>query len=241
MSNGPFHEIYKSDLQSTYALWIVPLLFLVYLVTAGRRRAAASADPAASFVWTYSLVFSLESLLDSFATGPVSRWLGIAGTAAGTILMVAFVLLGDFRVLLLVLRLARPRARWLRDAAFWTLPVPLFAWAVESGARSRWPALPDQTIWLVYELGFLALALVWRNVLVPRWVGGAESGRLGFLRGVLAYAAVYYGLWAFADVLIMVFGLDVGWALRIVPNQLYYAFWIPFVFFSFFRGPIASR
>jgi hypothetical protein len=155
--------------------------------------------------------------------------------------MVAFVLLGDFRVLLLVLRLARPQTRWLRDAALWTLPVPLLAWAVESDARSRWPALPDQTIWLVYELGFLALALVWRNVLVPRWAAEEDSRRLGFLRDVLGYAAVYYALWAFADVLIMVFGLDVGWALRIVPNQLYYAFWVPFVFFWFFGRRAAHR
>src|SRR5262245_39445845 len=190
MTNDPFFQLYSSDLQSTYALWIVPLLFLSYLATAGRRRAAASSDPAASFVRTYSLVFAVETLLDSFATGPLSRWLGIAGTTAGTVLMLAFVLLGDFRVLLLVLRLARPTAHWLRDAALWTFVVPLFAWTIDGDLRRRWPGLPEQTIWLVYEIGFFVLALVWRNLLVPRWAAAAgESARLPFLRDVLLYAA----------------------------------------------------
>lgn len=236
MTNGPFFELYSSDLQSTYALWIVPLLFLSYLAIAGRRRAVASTDPAASFVRSYSLLFAFETLLDSFATGPLSRWLGIAGTTAGTVLMLAFVLLGDFRVLVLVLRLARPPGRWLRDAALWTFVVPLLAWTIDGDLRRRWPGLPEQTIWLVYELGFFALALIWRSVLVPRWAAAAgESARLPFLRAVLLYAAVYYALWALADVLVLVLGLDVGWGLRIVPNQLYYGFWVPFVFFRFFR------
>lgn len=241
MSSGTFFELYTSDLQSTYALWVVPLLFLLYLATAGRRRASASTDPDAGFVWTYAVVFAAESLLDSFATGPLSRWLGLWGTSAGTALMVAFVLLGDYRVLYLVLRFARPRANALRDAALWTLPVPLFAWTLESDLRRRWPALPDQTIWLVYELGFLALALAWRAVLVPRWTAESAPKRAPFLRAVLAYAATYYALWATADVLVMVFGLDAGWALRIVPNQLYYSFWTPFVFWRFFREDVPAR
>jgi hypothetical protein len=234
-SSGFFFELYTGDVQSTWALWVVPVLFLVYLVTAGRRRAAASADPAAHFVWTYSVVFSVETLLDSFATGPLSGWLGLLGTAGGTALMVAFVLIGDFRVLYLVRRLARPRANPLRTAALWTLPVPLFAWALESDLRRRWPTLPAQTIWLVYELGFLALSLFWRTVLVPRWTAGEEAHRAPFLGAVLSYAVAYYALWASADALVMVFGLDAGWALRMIPNQLYYSFFVPFVFWRFFR------
>ena len=55
-----------------------------------------------------------------------------------------------------------------------------------------------------------------------------------YLRGLTTYAAVYYALWAGADVLIQWVGLDAGWALRVLPNQLYYAFWVPFAYFSFF-------
>ena len=51
-----------------------------------------------------------------------------------------------------------------------------------------------------------------------------------------SFTAAYYALWLAADVLIVVAGLDLGWALRMVPNQLYYAFWTPFVYFRFFSA-----
>lgn len=236
MTEPIFFAFYASELQQSYSLWVVPLLFLGYLLGPGRRRVGASRDPAAGFLWTYSLVFGVETLLDSFATGLAAKWLGIAGTGAGTALMVGFVLLGDWRVFVLVLRLARPKGRWLRDATLWTLLVPIVALAIESDLERRWPSLPDQTIWLVYELAFLALALLLRGLLVPRWAAASGAAeRLPYLRAVLGYVAAYYALWALADALVMAFGLDAGWALRVVPNQLYYSFWVPFVFWRFFR------
>jgi hypothetical protein len=243
MTSGPFLEFYTSDLQATYSLWVVPILFLAYLLTTGRRRADASSDPAARFVWTYSVVFAVETILDSFATGPLSRWLGMLGTSLGTAVLLTFVLLGDFRVLLLVFRLARPTARWLVQAVLWTFVVPIFAYVANGDLHSRWPTLPDQTIWLLYELGFLALALVFRSSLVPRWTSASAPGRLPFLRAVLAYVAVYYALWVTADVIILVADLDVGWGLRVIPNQLYYSFFLPFVFWRFFRedATVAGR
>ena len=51
---------------------------------------------------------------------------------------------------------------------------------------------------------------------------------------MLGYVAVYYALWATADLLILGTGRDVAWALRIVPNQLYYAWYLPFVYWRFF-------
>ena len=53
---------------------------------------------------------------------------------------------------------------------------------------------------------------------------------------VATYAAVYYALWATADVLIQVLDLDVGWALRVIPNQLYYAFYVPFAYLRYFAS-----
>ena len=39
--------------------------------------------------------------------------------------------------------------------------------------------------------------------------------------------------------------LDLGWGVRIVPNQLYYALWVPFAYWRFFSvsppGPNAAR
>ena len=70
---------------------------------------------------------------------------------------------------------------------------------------------------------------------------------LRYLRAVLAYVAVYYALWGIADVLILA-GFDAGWGLRILPNQLYYSFWVPVAWTWFFsrrydsaRSPVHAR
>ena len=52
-------------------------------------------------------------------------------------------------------------------------------------------------------------------------------------RAVLAYAVAYYALWAAADLSILA-GRDAGWALRMLPNQLYYALFVPFAFSTWF-------
>jgi hypothetical protein len=51
------------------------------------------------------------------------------------------------------------------------------------------------------------------------------------LQRCASFVVVYYGLWATSDLLILG-GLDAGWLLRAVPNQLYYAVWIPFVYLT---------
>ena len=71
---------------------------------------------------------------------------------------------------------------------------------------------------------------------LPARAGTLPPATIGFLRDAAAFAGVYYALWASADLLITFGGLDAGWAIRIVPNQLYYAFWIPFVYFRFFSS-----
>jgi len=228
-----FADFYASELQGTWLLWPVPLAFLVYLAA---TRGARGGDPDARFVRWYCVVFACETLLDSFATGPLSRWLGLHGTGTGTAVLLFFVLLGDYRVFVLLLRLARPATplgSHLAQAAAWTLPVPLFAYTSDILLRAVAGDLPPQTIWLTYELAFFALALYLRARVVPWWVGRGRPRRLAYLRAVTTYVAAYYALWATADVLILAGGLDVGWLLRVVPNQLYYSFFVPFVWFAF--------
>ncbi len=231
-----FLSFYTSDLQSLYALWPVPLLLLAWLLTTGGRK-ATTAD--AQFVRAYTIFFAVETVLDSFATGPLSRWLGISGTSAATAVLIVFVLLGDFRVLLLLQRLARPtlaRERLLAESAAWTLVVPLVALSVREVLDTVAGPLGENAIWLLYELSFLVLALWLRQVALPRWVGPGREPRLRYLRSVATYVAVYYALWASADVLIQILDLDVGWGLRVIPNQLYYALYLPFVYFRFFAS-----
>jgi hypothetical protein len=160
--------------------------------------------------------------------------------------MIVFVLLGDFRVFLLLLALLAytrddPRLpRVAGEAALWTLAVPLVAVSGEAALRSVAGDVPAQSIWLVYELAFVAMALLWRQVVVPARVPADRPRLRAYLRAVLAYVTVYYALWATADVAIMVGGLDVGWAVRIIPNQLYYALYLPFVYALFVSPRYAS-
>ncbi len=235
MDGATWHELYRSDLQSVYALVALPAFSLAYLATRGRRRAARPADPQARFVWLYSVAFTLETILDPLATGPLSRALGLSD-AAQTAAMLPFVFLGDWRVLLLVFALASAperRAQAFARSAALSLVVPAFAYSTDSLLRLRYPALPGQVLWLLYELAFLALALGLRALAVPRLAAAAGPRIQRVLRAVLAFAATYYALWALADSLILA-GFDPGWALRMLPNQLYYAFTVPFAFFAYF-------
>jgi hypothetical protein len=231
-----FAEFYKTDLQAVYALCVVPLVFLGWLLLSPAARAVAvSTLPWQRFVYAYSVVFALETILDPIATGPFVRWLGAGDTGLGTAILLTFVLLGDFRVYLLLFRLGRmerPLAQVLTEAAAWTFIVPVFAFVVDSALHAVRPGLPEQSIWLVYELAFLSIALWLRTGGIARLFPLLNDVMRVRLEAVAAYVAVYYALWASADVVIMVLRLDIGWALRVIPNQLYYAFYLPFVWFQ---------
>jgi hypothetical protein len=234
MAEAPWRAFYQSDLQSLYALVALPAAFLVYALT----RPVRSADPQARFVTLWSIAFALETILDPIATGPLAHALGLSDAAQQAV-MLGFVLLGDWRVLLLVFALAyRPerRGRAFAHSAALSLVVPILAYLGDSALRSLWPELPGQVLWLVYELGFVALALVLRRRVDRGLAAAATDAERRLLPALLLYAASYYALWASADALILA-GLDAGWGLRILPNQLYYAFTVPFAYFCYFGWP----
>lgn len=256
MTFATWQALYESDLQGAVAVTIVPFVFLLYLAAAERTAAAGIVPTAARFVRVWAATFTVLGIVDPLASGPLLRILGVADAPIATVVMVTFVLLGDFRVYLLVftlmshagarhdarvadpvfatrdaLRLVPPRAALAALGA--TLVVPLVAVAIDAGIRAHAPSAPTQTVWLAYELAFLLVALALRQWLVPARVPGTAPRLRTYLRAVLAYVAVYYGLWALANVVILA-GFDVGWALRLVPNQLYYAFWMPVAYFAFF-------
>lgn len=83
------------------------------------------------------------------------------------------------------------------------------------------------------------MAIVLRAWLVPARVPPSEPRLRAYLRAILLYVAVYYALWAAADVFILN-GIDAGWALRIVPNQLYYGLFVPFTYWAFFARRYAA-
>jgi hypothetical protein len=52
---------------------------------------------------------------------------------------------------------------------------------------------------------------------------------------VCNYVTVYYALWAGCDAIWLATSFDPVWLLRAVPNQLYYAFFVPFVWHAYSR------
>ena len=103
------------------------------------------------------------------------------------------------------------------------------------------PNLHGQWQWVIYEVSFMLLALGIRAGRMP----GLASIRAGtaqspYLRGVCGYVAIYYALWASSDLLILLGGLDFGWATRAIANQLYYAFFVPFVWLRF-RASLSAQ
>ncbi len=219
---------YHSDWMSIYALCVAPALFLLWASWAGPGRGARSLR--GRFVHLWALVFAVETVLDPFATGPLVAE-APEGVATGVSLF--FVLLGDFRVLLLAFYLAEPGvglARNARRALAFTAAVPVTAWASFNLLEALLGPLSREVLWLCHELIFVALAL---------WLR-AQFRNDRPLAEVLAYVGVYYALWAASDMLILA-GVDWGWLLRILPNQLYYAFFVPYVYVTFdWRGAEAS-
>jgi len=215
LSSDFWGSFYHSDLQSLWLLLVVPSLFLLVLLSRGRR----AGDTRSRFLHVYALAFTLETVLDLVATGPFVRVLGLDG-ALLTGWIFVFVWLGDFRVLWLVFAewdvAVQDRRAAARRAAAWTCLVPVTTGLLYAPVWLRIVEAPAQGLWLAYEALFAALAL---------WLRSRTASPSA--RAILLYAFAYYALWAAADALILS-GVDVGWALRVIPNQLYYSLYVPF-------------
>jgi hypothetical protein len=73
----------------------------------------------------------------------------------------------------------------------------------------------SRVLFLVYEIEFFLLTcalMLWHpQVKANPW-----------MRQVSQFVLLYYGLWATADAIILAAGSDLGFALRVIPNTLYY-------------------
>jgi len=228
-----WHDAYSTDFQSLWALLAIPLGFLAYLLTRGSLPGSRRGD---HFIAAYCLFWTLETLLDPIVGGPVAQALGWSEGLMGSATLFLFVYLGDLRVFVLFFGLCEGGA--LKRAMAFALIVPVITGVVYGTASWLYPGLAGQWMWLIYELGFAAMA-VW---LVRWWTPASCPTEREELRSMLsscgAYVASYYLLWASCDVLILL-GVDEGWGLRMLPNQLYYALWVPFVYVRYWstRSP----
>jgi hypothetical protein len=231
-----WHAVYYSDLQSLYALIVIPLAFLAWRAASAPDLARGIVPEASRFVAGLSLFFAVATMIDPLSTGPLVRTEVLRDTLAPTLIPFFFVLLGDLRVLLLAIGVARPD-RSLKQNLIWaggmTLIVPVVTGVGELVVGLLWEEVHSQIRWMIYEFSFLMLSIFLSRSWIPRTLGNSSPAAT-YLRALFGFSAAYYALWLIADVFIVVAGLDLGWAIRIVPNQLYYAFWVPFAYWRFF-------
>jgi hypothetical protein len=209
-----WQDFYNAGWQFPWAVMAVAFAFALYRAIARERRKSALDPAQAKFVSIWTTLFLVETLLDPVATGPLAK--ALRSAAASQLLGLTFVLLGDFRVYWLVLRFRTPEQTSARAAL---------------AGLARLSAGPEQAMWLTHELISLGVVFALARFALPSELTHARSAAL--VRSVLGYVAAYYGLWAAADVLILA-GIDAGWCVRLVPNQLYYGLFVPFVWWRFF-------
>lgn len=201
-----FQSFYESSFQHPWSLLVVPVAFLWWM----RKQTSGFAQ-----VWR---IYTVLAILDPLCAGPLAQALSPAAAEA---IAITFVVLGDLRWFYFYEFFERGVRRSLPVALGWALVVPVLQALLIRGFPGVFA--DTRAVFLAYELLFLFLVtsfLAFRR--------GAVSPHVGqFRRELCLYAMAYYGLWAIADVVILC-GFDVGFLLRVVPNQLYYALFLPF-------------
>lgn len=205
---GVFRAFYESPWQHPILLILVPLALFFFLP--GPR----------GFLFVYLWVFTVETIIDAVVTSSLMPPLGLD---------LLFVLLGDARIFALMERYSHGGTdkRWLLRVAGLTAMVPAVQ-AVLLISMPHW-FYDIRHTYLAYECLFVVWLLSYRfwlqrSRVIPEVIRA-------WLDQLTHYALTYYGLWAIADLFILS-GADAGYGLRVVPNLLYYALFVPFVWWS---------
>jgi len=205
---GTFEAFYASPLQHPWLLWLAAVAAIAFCLSRSDLQPSLR---------RYCVALGVLSLADAWLSAHHVYGIGtLSGVAASTVPLF-FVLAGDFRFLLLLAAGSADgrfvlRARPVAVALALTCVVPLGSQAVVA----LLPGEPgSRVLYLVYEVLFFALTLA----LIALHPG---PKRAPWLRTVSRFVLLYYGLWASADALLLVTGADAGFALRAVPNLLYY-------------------
>lgn len=228
-----WQSLYESPWQHPGVAFICGGLLTFCALVARTRGPARS--PRAGKPWALLfLILQLEILLDAALTGALSPL--PSGSFAATLVAGVFVVLGDLRYFYLFERQLdsvheiRPKLESENQGSPWValrraLPISLLLPLAATVATHLFPAqVSGSRMFLGYEVGFLGLASAhaWR-----RLHGQNPTGeRIRYVRRLFFFELAQYALWALSDLLILT-GHDLGWALRTVPNLLYYAAFVP--------------
>lgn len=191
------------------------------------------------FILGFTAIAFVETLLDAIITGgfspvrglPIERWTGIT-----------FVILGDLRLFLAIewaLSLSDRTRRGLPPLRALLFAIPL-AFVVPVLSTLPIETLPDlfpkddpyglHRIFILYESMFVVFALVLRFFVYPRRLAGHDEETGRWVKGLLGFFLVQYGLWVTADAIILSTHADVGYLVRLVPNTFYYVLFVPFAY-----------
>jgi hypothetical protein len=214
-------SVYDSAWHHPFAAYVAGLIFLFVLA----RRLP--------FLHGYLTIFLVCILADATVTG---GWSPVPlGTPAYTFFSVLFIILGDLRYFVLAERVTRPDASLLRTLGF-SVPVS-FVMPVATAIMTRTiPAMADdRVLYAVYELAMVALVMALARFRFAR--RQVDPALRKWVHEVsLFFAALYLG-WGSCDLLILA-GVELGHLLRIVPNVMYYALFLPVVWL---RAPASLR
>ncbi|NUP13717.1 MAG: hypothetical protein HOW73_47380 [Polyangiaceae bacterium] len=195
------------------------------------------------FLLGFVALFAYEILADALFTGALNpaRGLGFDSSIA-----IAFVILGDFRYFVVVEWALRrgsrdpgaigpgPLSAWVVGLAF-AFIVPVVSTIPQLAMPQAFPSDDPyglHRIFILYELLFLGLALVLRFVVLPRRLRGADPSVASWVLKLTMFEIAQYALWSGADAFILATHADVGYLFRVVPNALYYALFVPFVWWT---------
>lgn len=206
---GFFEAFYNSPAQHPVLLWLSAAAAGAWVF---RRRGL---DPS---MRRYLIGLTLLSLADAWLSSRHVYGIGALTGAAASVLPLFFVLMGDFRYLVLLeVAGADGSLRWsagaLARAGGLTLIVPLSSQLVLAVMPSSLDS--PRMLYFVYEAGFLVLTSC-----LLAWHPGLR--RAPWLKRVSFFVLLYYGLWALADLILLTTGSDLGFGLRVLPNVLYY-------------------
>lgn len=207
---APFEAFYASELQHPWLLWAAALAALAFCLT------RPGLHPS---VRRYCVILTALSAVDAWLTSSRVYGLGVLSGEAARLVPLFFVIAGDYRFLLLFGaaepggRIA-PAPRALATALGLSLVVPLLSQVALAALPDAWSSSP-RVLFLVYEVLFLGLTLA-----LLRWHPRVRS--VAWIVPVGRFVLLYYALWASADAILLATGSDLGFALRVVPNVLYY-------------------
>ena len=206
---GFFETFYAGPVQHPWLLWLAGVAGVAFALT----RPGLAPE-----LRRYLIGLGALTLLDAWLTSNDIPGIGSLPTWASSAVPLFFVLAGDLRYLLVV-QCGAPGGRLaftpggIAGALGLMLVVPIASQLVVPILAG--PEATPRVLFLVYELAFFGLTAT-----LMAFHSGTAVGR--WPRVVSRFVLLYYGLWACADAIILLTGADVGFALRVVPNVLYY-------------------